>query len=52
MSDEVTKNDRKKMTTEQRLDLIEEQVAALTVKVNQLFRNAFWEREQELARRG
>jgi hypothetical protein len=44
--------DRKKLTTEQRLELLEEQVAALTQKVNLLFKNALWEREVELNRRG
>ena len=51
MSDEKPKNDRK-MSIEQRLDAIEEQLNALVKQVKNLYADKAWAREQEMARRG
>jgi hypothetical protein len=52
MSDETKPIDKKKLSDAERIAVLEGQVAALTTKLNQLFKNAQWERECELNRRG
>lgn len=44
--------DTKKLTTEQRLELLEEQQAEILKKIDLLFSNAAWDREAEMNRRG
>jgi len=44
--------DTKKLTTEQRLELLEAQVAALTLRMNQLIGYVSMEREEMFNRRG
>ncbi len=50
MSDTTKETDKKKMTVEQRLELLEAQMDALTARVDRLFSNALWERACKIER--